>query len=217
MTITANFPEISLPWSHGEGGESPPPPGNLGAPSQPRSSGATCSIPLEIGAEIVQFLPTPRISRGGGVKNSPPKTGRNTLGLCFDNLGLAGITTMRNSMHRNIIVKQMMEGLTSPKKGQTGESCNTKKLIKFLMSQRTRRETPRGRYDEHSSMFSLSMRPKFNQPVGERNHFRRLLLTGARRQLMARCRRQQQRGTCTQHNQNTLPQLTVKLSISLVC
>jgi hypothetical protein len=44
-----------------------------------------------------------------------------------------------------------------------------------------------------------------------------LLLAGARRQLMARCRRQQQCGTCTQHNQNTLPQLTVRLSISAVC
>jgi hypothetical protein len=29
--------------------------------------------------------------------------------------------------------------------------------------------------------------------------------------------RQQQRGTCTQHNQRTLPQLAVRLSISPVC
>jgi hypothetical protein len=85
-----------------------------------------------------------------------------------------------------------------------------------LISQRTRWETPRGRYDEHNSKFSLSMKPKFNRPVGERNHFWRLLLAGARRQLMARCRCQQQRGTCTQHNQTTLPQLTVRLSISPV-
>jgi hypothetical protein len=40
-----------------------------------------------------------------------------------------------------------------------------------VMSHRTRWETPRGRYDEHNSKFSLSMKPKFNRPVGERNHF----------------------------------------------
>jgi hypothetical protein len=40
-----------------------------------------------------------------------------------------------------------------------------------LMSHRTHWETPRGRYDEHRSKFSLSMKPKFNRPVGERNHF----------------------------------------------
>jgi hypothetical protein len=40
-----------------------------------------------------------------------------------------------------------------------------------LMSQRIRWEIPRGRYDEHSSKFSLSMKPKFNRPVGEINHF----------------------------------------------
>jgi hypothetical protein len=28
--------------------------------------------------------------------------------------------------------------------------------------------TPRGRYDEHNSKFSLSMKPRFNRPVGER-------------------------------------------------
>jgi hypothetical protein len=42
--------------------------------------------------------------------------------------------------------------------------------VQVLMSQRTRWETPRGRYDEHNSKFSLSMKPKFNRPVGERNH-----------------------------------------------
>jgi hypothetical protein len=41
----------------------------------------------------------------------------------------------------------------------------------MLMSQRTSWETPRGRYDEHNNKFSLSMKPKFNRPVGERNHF----------------------------------------------
>jgi hypothetical protein len=59
------------------------------------------------------------------------------------------------------------------------------------------------------------MKPKFNQPIGERNHFWRLLLDnfwqGARKQLMARGRCKQQHGTCTQHNQTTLPQLTVRL------
>jgi hypothetical protein len=33
--------------------------------------------------------------------------------------------------------------------------------------------TPRARYDERSSKFSLSYETKFNRPVGERNHFRR--------------------------------------------
>jgi hypothetical protein len=47
---------------------------------------------------------------------------------------------------------------------------------RWLMSHRTSWGTPRGRYDEHSSKFSLSMKTRFNRPVGERNHFRRLLL-----------------------------------------
>jgi hypothetical protein len=29
----------------------------------------------------------------------------------------------------------------------------------------------RSRLDEHNSKFSLSMKPKFNRPVGERNNF----------------------------------------------
>jgi hypothetical protein len=41
----------------------------------------------------------------------------------------------------------------------------------LLMSHRTRWETTIGRYDEHNSKFSLSMKPKFNRPIGERNHF----------------------------------------------
>jgi hypothetical protein len=85
------------------------------------------------------------------------------------------------------------------------------------MSQRTSWETPRGRYDEHNSKFSLSMKPKFNRPVGERNYFERLLLAdfgnGASEQsgawLTREPRHQHQRGTCTQHNQTTLPQLIV--------
>jgi hypothetical protein len=35
---------------------------------------------------------------------------------------------------------------------------------------------PRGRYDEHNDKFSLSMKPRFNRLVGERNHFWRLML-----------------------------------------
>jgi hypothetical protein len=31
--------------------------------------------------------------------------------------------------------------------------------------------TPRGRYDEHSGKFSPIMNPRFNRPVGDRNHF----------------------------------------------
>jgi hypothetical protein len=30
--------------------------------------------------------------------------------------------------------------------------------------------TPRGRYNEHNSNFYLSKKPRFNRPVGERNH-----------------------------------------------
>jgi hypothetical protein len=36
--------------------------------------------------------------------------------------------------------------------------------------------TPRRRYDEHNSKSSLSMKPRFIEPVGERTNFRRLLL-----------------------------------------
>jgi hypothetical protein len=38
--------------------------------------------------------------------------------------------------------------------------------------------TPRGRYDEHSSKSSLSMKLRFIEPVGERTNFRRLMLAG---------------------------------------
>jgi hypothetical protein len=101
-------------------------------------------------------------------------------------------------------------GLYSLLRSVVIEREERKALCCYLMSHRTRWETPRGRYDEHNSMFSLSMKPKFNRPIGERTHFWRLLLVGARRQLMARCRCQLQRGTCTQHNQTTLPQLIVR-------
>jgi hypothetical protein len=36
--------------------------------------------------------------------------------------------------------------------------------------------TPRVRCEEHNGKFPSVMKPKFNRPVGERNHFRRLLL-----------------------------------------
>jgi hypothetical protein len=36
--------------------------------------------------------------------------------------------------------------------------------------------TPRGKYDEHSSKSSLSKKPRFIAPVGERTNFRRLML-----------------------------------------
>jgi hypothetical protein len=36
--------------------------------------------------------------------------------------------------------------------------------------------TPRGRYDEHSNKSSLSMKPRFIEPVGERTNFQRLIL-----------------------------------------
>jgi hypothetical protein len=36
--------------------------------------------------------------------------------------------------------------------------------------------TPRGRYDEHSNKSSLSMKPRFIEPVGGRTNFQRLML-----------------------------------------
>jgi hypothetical protein len=33
--------------------------------------------------------------------------------------------------------------------------------------------TPRGRYDEHSSKFFLSKKPRFIEPVGKSQYFRR--------------------------------------------
>jgi hypothetical protein len=37
-------------------------------------------------------------------------------------------------------------------------------------------ETPRGRYDKNISKSSLSMKPRFIEPVGERTNLRRLML-----------------------------------------
>jgi hypothetical protein len=84
-----------------------------------------------------------------------------------------------------------------------------------LMSHRTSWETPRGRYDEHSGKFFLSMKPRFNRTSRRKKSLPKVaaswLLVGRTTGVS------QQRGTCTQHNQNTLPQLTVRLSISPVC
>jgi hypothetical protein len=74
-------------------------------------------------------------------------------------------------------------------------------------------ETSRGRYDEHINEFSLRKKSRFYPPIGERNHFWRLLMADFGR---AHYRCQQQRGTCRQHNQTIFPQLTARLSISLV-
>jgi hypothetical protein len=38
--------------------------------------------------------------------------------------------------------------------------------------------TPRGRCDEHSGKFPSIVKSRFNRPVGERNHFWRLMLAG---------------------------------------
>jgi hypothetical protein len=38
--------------------------------------------------------------------------------------------------------------------------------------------TPRGRYDEYNSKSSLSIKPRFIEPVGKRTNFRRLMLAG---------------------------------------
>jgi hypothetical protein len=44
-------------------------------------------------------------------------------------------------------------------------------VAEAVISHRTSWETLRGRYDEHNSKFSLSMKSKFNRPVVEINHF----------------------------------------------
>jgi hypothetical protein len=70
------------------------------------------------------------------------------------------------------------------------------------------------------------MKSRFIKTVGERTNFRRLTLAGLAiapdnlyiwRLIWDAALHQKQRGTCTQHNQSTLPQLTVRLSISPVC
>jgi hypothetical protein len=47
--------------------------------------------------------------------------------------------------------------------------CSTRTLL--VRSVDDQLGTLRGRYDEHNSKISLGMKPRFNRPVGERNHF----------------------------------------------
>jgi hypothetical protein len=86
-------------------------------------------------------------------------------------------------------------------------------------------ETPREGYDEHSGKSSLSMKPRFIEPVGERTNFQRLMLasftTAPDNVCMAPClgRSFAPAATWNLHTTqpSTLSQLTVRLSISLVC
>jgi hypothetical protein len=85
--------------------------------------------------------------------------------------------------------------------------------------------TPRGRYDEHNSKSSLSIKLWIIEPVGERTNLRRLILasftTAPNNLYMAPHPGRSFAPAAmwnlhtTQHS--TLPQLTVRLSISLVC
>jgi hypothetical protein len=86
-------------------------------------------------------------------------------------------------------------------------------------------ETPREGYHERSSKSSLSMRPRFFEPVGERTNFRRLMLasfaTAPDNVCMAPCpgRSFAPAATWNLHTTqpSTLSQLTARLSISPVC
>jgi hypothetical protein len=86
-------------------------------------------------------------------------------------------------------------------------------------------ETPREGYDEHSNKSSLSMSPKFTEPVGERTNFQRLMLASFTTALdnvcMVPCpgRSLAPAATWNQHTTqpSTLSQLTVRSSISPVC
>jgi hypothetical protein len=86
-------------------------------------------------------------------------------------------------------------------------------------------ETPREGYDEHNSKSSLSMKPRFIEPVGERTNFRRLMLasftTAPDNVYMAPYpwRSFALAATWNLHTTkpNTLSQLTVRLSISPIC
>jgi hypothetical protein len=86
-------------------------------------------------------------------------------------------------------------------------------------------ETPREGYDEHSSKSSLSVKPRFIEPVGERANFRRLMLASFATALdnvcMAPCpgRSFAPAAMWNLHTTqpSTLSQLTVRLSISPVC
>jgi hypothetical protein len=86
-------------------------------------------------------------------------------------------------------------------------------------------ETPREGYDEHSSKSSLSMRPRFIEPLGERTNFRRLMLASFAiapdNVCMAPCPGHSFAPAATWNlhttQPSTLSQLTVRLSISPVC
>jgi hypothetical protein len=83
-------------------------------------------------------------------------------------------------------------------------------------------ETPREDYDEHSRKSSLSVKPRFIEPVGERTNFQRLMLASFATALdnvcsMAPClgRSFVPAATWNLHTTqpSTLSQLTVRLSI----
>jgi hypothetical protein len=86
-------------------------------------------------------------------------------------------------------------------------------------------ETPREGYDEHSSKSSLSMRPRFIEPVGETTNYYMLMLasfaTAPDNVCMAPClgRSFAPAATWNLHTTqpSTLSQLIVRLSISPVC
>jgi hypothetical protein len=85
--------------------------------------------------------------------------------------------------------------------------------------------TPRGRYDEHSSKSSHSMKPRFIQLVGERTNFRRLMLAGLvsapdnlyMAPYLGRSFAPAATWNLHTTQPSTLLQLTVRLPISSVC
>jgi hypothetical protein len=85
-------------------------------------------------------------------------------------------------------------------------------------------ETPREGYDEHINKSSLSTRPRFIEPVGERTNFQRLMLASFATALdnicMAPCPGRSFAPAATWNLHTTqssiLSQLTVRLSISPV-
>jgi hypothetical protein len=86
-------------------------------------------------------------------------------------------------------------------------------------------ETPREGCDEQISKSSLSMRPRFIEPVGERTNFPRLMLasiaTSSDNVCMARCLGCSFTLAATWNlhttQPSTLSQLIVRLSVSPVC
>jgi hypothetical protein len=86
-------------------------------------------------------------------------------------------------------------------------------------------ETPREGYDEHNNKSSLSVKPRFIEPVGERTNFQRLMpacfVTALDNICMAPYPGHSFAPAATWNlhttQPSTLSQLTVRLSISLVC